>query len=182
MLQLSTSNYKVYDLRARINPSHMIPYFTRLSFTKKLAYVYKHVYTFEKTHSVVTNIKSTIPLVPNSPIERNFVGLIYNYMELDDTIQPNQEIYVTPTRINITPDMIGDVSPYISELHSGLICISRENVTGGIYTTTEFARQLLPMELYIGKKPTISVLDIENPSKMEGHMDIIFFSKKDEEK
>ena len=177
MLKLSTFSYKVYDLRTRVNPVNLLPYFSKLETVQSKRYFYQHSYTFEKSCVMKTHISTCLPLVPGSQIERSFLTLIYTYMELDTTIEPLQEIFVNPIRIPVWTHSSASVQSYIDPYHSGMVCISRENVTGGMYQTSEFQRELMPVELYIGPSPNITSLEYFQTNVPEAYMDMVVFSK-----
>lgn len=111
-------------------------------------------------------------------MERSFMTLIYQYMELDPTTEPSQEIFVNPVRLAVPMQGSYDIQTHIDSNHQAIICISRENVTGGIYKTLEFERELLPMELIIGKNPIITPLERYEMGLSDSYMDILVFSKK----
>ena len=182
MLQLSTNSGRVYDLRTRVNPSVFIPYFTRIdnAFYKKSKALYQYTYVFEKTHSVKTHMASSLPLLPGSQMERAFVSLIYQYMELEKSIESNEQVIVMPLRLSVPSHIkeVFEIQPYIQQNHSGLICISRENVIGGVYKSSDFDRELIPMEMIIGKTPILTPLEYHSTTPLEGHIDLILFSKK----
>lgn len=182
MLQLSTRTGRVYDLRTRINPTIFIPYFTRIDniFYKKSKALYQYTYIFEKTHSIKTHMTSSLPLLPGSQMERAFVSLIYQYMELETNIKPSEQIIINPLRLSVASHIKEkvEIQPYIQNNHSGLVCISRENVIGGIYKTCDFDRELTPMEMIIGINPLITPLEYHPTTPLEGHIDLILFSKK----
>jgi hypothetical protein len=178
MLKLSIGSRRVYDLRTRINPTNLLPYFARLETVQSKRYFYQHSYTFEKTHFMKTNLSTCLPLVSGSQMEWTFLTLIYQYMELDPFIEPSQEVFVNPIRISVSTNGAIPLQTYIDEQHQGLLCVSRENVTGGMYKTSEFERELVPMELIIGTQPTLSSLEKYNANLPESYMDIVLFSKK----
>lgn len=178
MLKLSTGSRRVYDLRTRVNPINLMPYFSRLETVQSKRYFFQHSYTFEKTHFMKTHISTCLPLIPGSQMERSFMTLIYQYMELDPTTEPSQEIFVNPVRLAVPMQGFYDIQTHIDSNHQAIICISRENVTGGIYKTLEFERELLPMELIIGQNPIITPLERHEMGLMDSYMDILVFSKK----
>lgn len=192
MLKLSTKNYQVYDVRTRVNPSSLSPYFARLESLSSRRFLYQHTYTFnlEKTKTIHVQLNTCMPIT-QSQFERPFLTIINAYLDIIQSapstpstsptspthqVVDDATIALTPLRITVHPSTPASMEPHLGANHSALLCISRENVTGAIYSTTEFKRELLPTELIVGNRPpSITPLEVYSPYIPDAHLDVILF-------
>lgn len=178
--KLILGNTVIHDVRLRINPGSLIPLFARVQQHRPVQLA------FDRDIKSWRNELRSINIVPNSALEH----ALTESAVLFSSYTQSSHFNVQPFRMYAREKQKEDMQYLIAENTKGVLCIARENASGGVFTNADVKRALSPVEMITWSStdsnsnpttPTISPLQcIEGIG--ECCIDLILFHTKHENK